>query len=59
MLVPEWQAQAWWPMIMKEANQTELIVTTHDVYNRDGQLGYITNMPKFNMWMVVVDRRSR
>ena len=52
MIVPEWPAQSWWPKIMKEGVNREMIGTSHMIYRGEGR--YREKMPKYNMWVVTI-----
>ena len=54
MIVPEWPAQSWWPKIMKEGVDREMIGTSHMIY-KGGEEAYRDKMPKYNMWVVRVN----
>ena len=58
LIVPEWQAQAWWPTLMTKGRPVMMLGTTHQVYNSQSQAqrqGYVHNIPKWKMWLVIFD----
>ena len=62
MIVPEWQAQRWWPTLMTTERPCFMMGTTHDIYTSKSKAtreGYIKDIPKYKMWIVVIDMRKR
>ena len=58
LVVPEWQAQAWWPILMTEGRPCLLLGTTHEVYNTKSyaqRQGYVHSIPRWRMWLVIYD----
>jgi hypothetical protein len=56
MIVPEWQAQAWWPILMTKGKPCLLLGTTHQIYNTDSlaqRQGYVETIPRWRMWIVL------
>jgi hypothetical protein len=60
LVIPEWQAQAWWPTLMKKKRPCRELGNTRAVYSNENQTyaqqqGFSKSIPKWNMWIVLFD----
>ena len=62
LVVPEWQAQGWWPLLMTQGRPCLRLGTTHEVYHTTSNAqteGFVHNLPKWNIWIVIFDPSQR